>query len=1032
MPRWVDLSRFGASLKILPATPLRGGAATVLEVSDRLSFASHRHLPDNLPLERVHEERARLREDLAHLGFAEEPRSGNYQESTNTTSLIWYGSRTQFALADLQRLYPDVAAGDFKDMPLEAIVGARRPDPAFAKAWAAFTDEALPGDAKAVWTPRVNPYDKPLAESPDICRADPLRTGNLAPTQSILRNIPLSPDYVVHHLSRAHYRTNVLVPYYADEAAALADGWTAKQLEVCDFPHALPLWITGKGKIIAVRDVRYATELMFETPRSMIGRSPAPVQALRFFPGLTASLESAWQSIVGWAKDPASLPDVEALPKVLQQLATTLRDAEVRIYGERIRRLNAPFWDEPSGLIAPLGHWTPHKIDNAAGVLAAYGVAGGDSRTLLAQLTAAFDATKTLGHAQALTAAQTQLRTMAGRVQREDAAEERASHVDAGEKIGGARKDFARQALRHEDLDAMNDQERTALVVKKNVWPPLDYAAMRDAGVTSHAAMAIKVLKDALNTQPDRRRGDPDAESHYIRSIAHVRDVMADVTTLEDFGKALTGLYEYGITIPGTDHKHENGITGCTSTQVQWGSKVSELIWRGNNGYLPHAITGPIRRKLGEDANEWGPLIPAKKIRTEDETDATKKKDAIDRELHRPHLDHVERIGAAWRKGRDIGADDLIQHFGFRAVEFGNWLPQDERQQVLNMAFDSFCDLADALDLPPAAVSLGGELAIAFGSRGRGGRHAALAHYESARRVINLTRMNGAGALAHEWCHGLDFQWGEGKFASETFKENTTMGSLAQAMQRRPAAADQLRDTAQANAERGRDNATSWLYLQPAESRGLLKDINDAAFGRVQEQFLAAAMRAFEREPVFCQSAYGALHVTDVTDAQEDICDRLKKACPSKPGFTKVRAKIESNLAFALRNLAVMCTIQAAEQAGKPVPATLLCGHNAELTDFLKEAKKLDAMRSSPYWATTRELFARAGAAYVGDRLTVKGVRSDYLVYGSDEVRYADHPVGNPNPTGEDRRALAECFDALIADVRLRFTAEDTPQLAQA
>lgn len=44
-------------------------------------------------------------------------------------------------------------------------------------------------------------------------------------------------------------------------------------------------------------------------------------------------------------------------------------------------------------------------------------------------------------------------------------------------------------------------------------------------------------------------------------------------------------------------------------------------------------------------------------------------------------------------------------------------------------------------------------LAIGFGSRGRSG---ASAHYEPARKVINLTKMKGAGSLAHEIGHAFD------------------------------------------------------------------------------------------------------------------------------------------------------------------------------------------------------------------------------------------------------------------------------------
>jgi hypothetical protein len=42
---------------------------------------------------------------------------------------------------------------------------------------------------------------------------------------------------------------------------------------------------------------------------------------------------------------------------------------------------------------------------------------------------------------------------------------------------------------------------------------------------------------------------------------------------------------------------------------------------------------------------------------------------------------------------------------------------------------------------------------MAFGARGKA---RALAHYEPANKVINMTKYGGAGSLAHEWGHALD------------------------------------------------------------------------------------------------------------------------------------------------------------------------------------------------------------------------------------------------------------------------------------
>ncbi len=113
----------------------------------------------------------------------------------------------------------------------------------------------------------------------------------------------------------------------------------------------------------------------------------------------------------------------------------------------------------------------------------------------------------------------------------------------------------------------------------------------------------------------------------------------------------------------------------------------------------------------------------------------------------------VERSGVDYRQGRDITPEEFQSTFGFRGVEFGNWVPQAERQLYLNKTYDAIMDFCKVVGISPKAFSLGGQLALAFGSRGKS---KAIAHYEPMKMAINLTRMNGAGSLAHEWFHALD------------------------------------------------------------------------------------------------------------------------------------------------------------------------------------------------------------------------------------------------------------------------------------
>ncbi|EPM3857119.1 LPD38 domain-containing protein [Escherichia coli] len=128
---------------------------------------------------------------------------------------------------------------------------------------------------------------------------------------------------------------------------------------------------------------------------------------------------------------------------------------------------------------------------------------------------------------------------------------------------------------------------------------------------------------------------------------------------------------------------------------------------------------------------------------------------AISREEQR-NATNRDRTGPERRKG-DVSPEQFSDAFGFRGVQFGNYVEGPRRQADLNRAYDALHDLADVLNVPTKALSLNGRLGLAFGARGKG---KAAAHYEPGEVAINLTKGNGPGALAHEWFHSLDNYFG--------------------------------------------------------------------------------------------------------------------------------------------------------------------------------------------------------------------------------------------------------------------------------
>lgn len=101
----------------------------------------------------------------------------------------------------------------------------------------------------------------------------------------------------------------------------------------------------------------------------------------------------------------------------------------------------------------------------------------------------------------------------------------------------------------------------------------------------------------------------------------------------------------------------------------------------------------------------------------------------------------------------------LLRRFGLYGLEWGNWIPQKDRPGALIRINEALSDLSTVLNIPRPRLGLRGlkrPIGIGVGSRGRGGKRAAVAHYEPSTRAINLTRFGGGGSLAHEWFHAAD------------------------------------------------------------------------------------------------------------------------------------------------------------------------------------------------------------------------------------------------------------------------------------
>lgn len=95
---------------------------------------------------------------------------------------------------------------------------------------------------------------------------------------------------------------------------------------------------------------------------------------------------------------------------------------------------------------------------------------------------------------------------------------------------------------------------------------------------------------------------------------------------------------------------------------------------------------------------------------------------------------------------------------------------------------------------------------------------------------------------------------------------------------------------------------------------------------------------------------------------------------------------------------------------------TLIYQSRFQKTNFYKDAQKIDELHSKRdsygYWASTVELFARAGDSFVKDELKAMGARNDYLCGKSQLVIDKDGTA--INPTGEEAVRINQAFREMI------------------
>lgn len=388
--------------------------------------------------------------------------------------------------------------------------------------------------------------------------------------------------------------------------------------------------------------------------------------------------------------------------------------------------------------------------------------------------------------------------------------------------------------------------------------------------------------------------------------------------------------------------------------------------------------------------------------------------------LMRPSIQKVSRINVKNKNATKTTGNDILNNFGFKGGEFGNWVKQSERQEFLNYAQDAFTDLAEALDIDPISLGQNKEMNIAFGARGRGnlGGQAAVAHFEPGKRVINMTRLKGAGSLAHEYGHSIDNWLSRISGYSETGMATTNPRNPNLSEKMKNAIKDVV-DAMQYNISKNKTeiDKKNQIY-EKARKEHLeyyLKSFDSIFSGkatkykRVKGEYKQIPIIVTEQQKQEYQKIRDTLMNGEITE------DVIYKTDPRTLKGEKIYPEPIDKLQkmykeIVGRKLDEENTVYWLYRYGKPTKQiTEVKSESA----YLKSAIELDRLtgRSSKYFSKTEEMWARAFEAYVSDKLREKGIVDTYLVHS---VNNSDYTLFNPFPAGEERANINKAFDNLI------------------
>ena len=319
-------------------------------------------------------------------------------------------------------------------------------------------------------------------------------------------------------------------------------------------------------------------------------------------------------------------------------------------------------------------------------------------------------------------------------------------------------------------------------------------------------------------------------------------------------------------------------------------------------------------------------------------------------------------------------------------------------QAYQNGYIEFVSDIRDkTMNISTEDITFKGRLSIAYGARGAS---KAAAHYEPERKVINLTKMKGAGSLGHEWAHALDHYLcsainnREG-FITET--NNEIIEPIVSAMKYKILSKEDAKEILQKEYDSYKKDVVNYVKYVMGYSK-----CNDE-----QKKVLDNIIEEYTKQEVSWDEYLSYKKGNSKNEIIEKM-SAVRKEMYGRGLLSNEKNNLIQQQYYLSERYVVIGTKELRVE-----------------TDFYRDSKAFDNTYSKTdkrYWSSNIEMFARAFQCYIKDKLSPD--RNDYLCGHADcykqEVvdRNNDKKVLVAYPEGEERQKLNEQFDKMIEQIK--------------